>query len=449
MYFSTHNHLDTSNIRLLDSINTVKGLFDRAAELNLKGFCITDHECLSSHVQVLQEYFKRTKEARLPEGFKIGLGNEIYLTNTRDMGQKYYHFILIAKDATGHKQLRKLSSIAWYNTYVDRAMERVPTLKKELYEIVQENPGHLIATTACLGGELPNLIFKLINAENENAPVNEIKQEIMNYLGFCKNLFGDDFYIEVAPANNEEQILYNKKVKIIAQALGIKMIYATDSHYLKKEDRYVHKAYLNSKNGEREVDDFYEYSYMMTPLEVKELLSLCYDENFINELTKNTLEIADKIEIYSLHKEQQIPLVEVKPKTIPPINLEKYPEVNKALKGDIQSRYWATDCISKLSELGKLNDTYLSRLEEEADTCNFLSERIKQPLLGYFNTLQHYIDLFWECGSIVGPGRGSSVGSLSCYLQGITQIDPIEYNLPFFRFLNKDRVELPSLTLGN
>ena len=106
----------------------------------------------------VNQYAKELREKN-PD-FTVALGNEIYLTDTRDRGQRYYHFILIAKDAIGHRQLRELSTIAWKNSYVDRKMERVPLLKSELKEIVSKNKGHLIATTACIGGELGTEILK-------------------------------------------------------------------------------------------------------------------------------------------------------------------------------------------------------------------------------------------------------------------------------------------------
>jgi DNA polymerase-3 subunit alpha len=128
-YFGLHNHTMYSNIRLLDCINRPKDLIDKAIELGLSGIAITDHECLSGHMEVNQ-YAQKIKE-KYPD-FKIALGNEIYLVDERVSGIKYYHFILIAKDAIGHKALREMSSIAWYNSYVDRGMERVPITKSEL-----------------------------------------------------------------------------------------------------------------------------------------------------------------------------------------------------------------------------------------------------------------------------------------------------------------------------
>ena len=150
-YFNCHSHTMYSNIRLLDCINRPTALINKAIELGLSGIAITDHECLSAHMEVNQ-YANKIKE-KYPD-FVIALGNEIYLTDTRESGQKYYHFILIAKDAEGHKALREMSTQAWRNSYVDRKMERVPLLKTELADIMSNYKGHVIATTACIGGEL-------------------------------------------------------------------------------------------------------------------------------------------------------------------------------------------------------------------------------------------------------------------------------------------------------
>ena len=251
-------------------------LIDKAIELGLSGIAITDHECLSAHMEVNQ-YAKKLRETN-PE-FTIALGNEIYLTDDRASGQKYYHFILIAKDAIGHRALRELSSIAWQNSYVDRKMERVPTLKTELEEVVNKYPGHLIATTACLGGELSTnaLAMQLAEDVGDTANATTYYNNIINFMSFCTKLFGEDFYIECAPATAEEQLIVNRKLLKIARAMNIKMVVGTDSHYLTKEDRQIHKAYLNSKGGEREVDSFYEYSRLMDYNEAKQLLILSFD----------------------------------------------------------------------------------------------------------------------------------------------------------------------------
>ena len=108
--------------------------------------------------------FQKEIEKDYP-GFKIALGNEIYLTPDREMGQRYYHFILIAKNKEGHRALRELSSRAWMNSYWDRGLERVPTIYSDIEEVMKKYPGTLIATTACLGGELSVNTLNLINAE--------------------------------------------------------------------------------------------------------------------------------------------------------------------------------------------------------------------------------------------------------------------------------------------
>ena len=445
-YFGIHNHTEYSNIRLLDCINRPKDLIYKAIELGLSGICITDHECLSAHVGVnkIAADLQKTN----PD-FVIGLGNEIYLTDDRSNGQKYYHFILIAKDAIGHKALRELSSTAWYNSYMDRGMERVPTLKSELKEIVNKYKGHLIATSACIGGELSSnaLLYARALAVNDNINAQTYGINIQRFMEFVTELFGDDFYIECAPSNKDDQMTVNKQLYKIALAYNIKMVVGTDAHYLTAADRPVHKAYLNSKGGEREVDEFYEFAHLMDSNEVKELLAPCFPEGYVDTILDNTLEIQNKISYYSLFHKQDIPSVEVKnyPKTD---KLKEYPILSEMFKSDdIQNRYWVNECYNKLKEIDKCNKTYLDELEEEARVKSVISEKLETNMFRYPNTLQHYIDLIWDCGSMVGAGRGSSCAALNHYLMGITQLDPIEWDLPFFRYLNDERVELGDIDI--
>lgn len=202
-YFGLHNHTMYSNIRLLDCINRPKDLIDKAIELGLSGIAITDHECLSGHMEVNQ-YAQKIKEKH-PD-FKIALGNEIYLVDERTNGIKYYHFILIAKDAIGHKALREMSSTAWYNSYVDRGMERVPITKSELSNIMSRYQGHVIASTACMGGELSTAAYNMALAEEVNDLVSaqQFYNQICDFMNFCITTFGEDFYIECAPSTAED-----------------------------------------------------------------------------------------------------------------------------------------------------------------------------------------------------------------------------------------------------
>lgn len=175
-------------------------------------------------------------------------------------------------------------------------------------------------------------------------------------------------------------------------------------------------------------------------------------KELINWILDNTQEIQNKISFYSLERKQIIPKVEVKDykKGFIPSNwFDKYPIICSLINSDnIQERYWVNECIKALQEKQLYdNKNYLERLEIEADIIKDIGEKLDDCLFAYFNTFQHYINLFWECGSIVGPGRGSATGFLSNYLLGITQLDPIRWGLPYWRFLNKERAELPDIDI--
>ena len=436
-YFNCHNHTMYSNLRLLDCINRPNDLIKLTKELGLTGLAITDHECLSAHMEVNQ---LAQKMRETDPDFTIALGNEIYLTDTRENGQKYYHFILIAKDAIGHKALRELSSTAWINSYIDRRMERVPILKSELATIINKYKGHVIATSACLGGELSSNALLMAQAKEVNDMTNAqvFYDNICKFIEYCVDLFGDDFYIECAPSDKGDQVMANKALLKIAEYYKIKMVVGTDSHYLTAKDRMVHEAYLNSKDGEREVASFYEFARVMSPEECKSLLIKSYTEDVVDKIFNNTLDLQSKISFYSLERKQIIPKVEVFDYPKCHLNLEmerKHPVVASLLQSDNpQERYWINECIDALTEKGFDNDDrYIDRIEIEADIIKYIGEKLNDCLFAYFNTFKHYIDLFWECGSIVGPGRGSATGFLSNYLLGITQLDPIRWDLPYWR----------------
>ena len=446
--FEVHSHTMYSNLRLLDCINRPTSLIDRAIEIGLSGIAITEHECLSSHPEA--NFYAQDILKEHPD-FKVALGNEIYLTPNREMGQKYYHFILIAKNKTGHRALRELSSRAWMNSYWDRGLERVPTTYSDLEEIVNKYPGTLIATTACIGGEVSSQVLNLIKAEKheDNNGIVEAHNDIVNFILWCKGLFGDDFYIECAPGQSAEQIAVNQRLCSVAAAFKCKMVLGSDAHYLKKEDRYVHKAYLNSRGGEREVDAFYEYAYLQDENDIKE--NIAPSELDYDELVNNSYEIYNKIENYNIAHKQTIPKVKVKnyqKKECKEPFKTQYPILSDMCNStDEYERYWVRECLDKLISLDKYNDIYLSRLEEEADIKKTISEKLETNMFRYPITLQHYVDLFWECGSTVGAGRGSSCSGLNHYLLGVTQLDPIKWNLPFWRYLNKERIELGDIDL--
>ena len=447
---SIHNHTYFSNLRLLDALSSPEALIDKAIELGLAGIGISDHESLSSHVRV-NKYAQKIKED-YPD-FKVILGNEIYLTKTRDSGQKYYHFLLAAKDEIGHKTMRELSSIAWLNSYFDRGLQRVPTLYDELKEIVLKyGKGHLIASSACIGSNLGQNILKMREADiiGDIISRKEAHDDIVNHVLFCQDLFGDDFYFEIAPALYEEQIYVNQKTYELSKIFGTKVTVQDDSHRITQEDYIAHKALLNSKQGEREdIDSFYQYTYLQSYEDIRKHLAPTNLD--CDELFANSMEIYNKVEEYSLLHNQKVVQVAVqdfpkKEKT--ELDKEKYPVLNSLYNSDnIQERNWVNQCINKLKEKNIFNDLYLAELEYEADIQKVVGEKLGTCLFAYPLFLQHYIDLFWECGSPVGVARGSGAAGLNHYLLGITQLDPLKEGFKYWRFLNKERLELPDIDI--
>ena len=316
-----HCHTDRSNIRLLDSTNSVKDLILTAVKLNYKGVAITDHECLSAHVQAIKLAREFKQKGEIPEDFKLILGNEIYLVdsleevkdNYKSGETKFPHFLLLAKDKEGHEQLRILSSKAWENSFWTGTMERVPTVKKELEEVVKNNKGHLIASTACLGSEVNIHLLAICEAERDNdeEKVRYHKAKLHEFILWCIDVFGkENFFIELQPALSDEQVYCNQKLVKIADYYGLKRIVTTDAHYLRPEDREIHKAYLSSKEGDREVDDFYEACFLQTIEEIYERMNYLPKE-IVEEAIKNTELIGGLIEDYTIEHEPIIPKIEL------------------------------------------------------------------------------------------------------------------------------------------
>lgn len=451
--FDTHSHSEYSNIRLLDSINKIPVMLKTASRLGMSGIALTDHECLSGHLKWLQAAKEMKEAGELAENFKAACGNEIYLVDDRNNVERYWHFILIAKNAEGHRALRELSSKAWYYSYSSRGMTRVPTERKELEEIVKKYPNSLIADTACLGGFIPNRVLALADAQfnEEDYQCQILKEQIDEFMKWNIDLFGDDFYIEIAAGTSKDQLRFNELAKGLARDYGRKIVVGSDAHFATSAERKIHKAYLNSKEGEREVDEFYKDAHMMDNDEAYGNLEQVFSVDEFKEICANSMEIYDKIEDYSIEHNPIIPHVEVreyeKGRHYEEIDSTSYPVLSELLNGNVQERYWVNQCLESLIDKKLTSPTYLQRLETEADVIKTVGNKLGNCLFEYFNTFQHYIDLFWECGSIVGPGRGSSVCFLSNYALGITQLDPVQWELPYFRFLNKERVELPDIDI--
>ena len=441
------NILRGTNLRLRDCIIKENELIDYALKLGHEVVAITDHESVSNSVKV-EKYYNKIKKDH--PNFKVILGNEIYLCRNGLNGQnfipkqdRYYHFILLAKDAIGHKQIREISTRAWQRSYMSRGMRRVPTYYQDLFDIIGENPGHVIASTACLGGCLPTQILR---AQQDNSLV----PKIYNWIKQINELFGQgNFFLEMQPSNNKDQIIVNKQLYLLSKELNIPFIITTDSHYLTKEDRSIHKAYLNSQNGEREVDDFYATTYMMDTSELESYFSY-FDYNILQEAYQNILNIKNMCEDYSFEKPLNIPRLKWKNSEEHQINKEYWISKIPYLKTFWESNFegdWklADKIVLKLESNEKLNTQEIfDEVNDNLRIVKISSDVNKTHWSAYFLNLQNIIDLVWEAGSLVGPGRGSGVGFLLLYLLDITQINPLweDTKTYSFRFLNPERVSV-------
>ena len=442
---SIHNHTFYSNLRLLDALSDPKELINKALELGIDMIGISDHESLSAHIEINQ--YAHELQEQYPN-FKIALGNEIYLTETRDKNQPYYHFLLTACDEIGHQILREASSVAWINSFYDRGMQRVPLLYSELAEIIKKyGKGHLISSSACIGSIVGQNLLAIRDAEQigDKKRRKQAHDNIVKHILFCKEWFGDNFYLEIAPALYEEQIYVNKKTLQLCDVFNVKATIQDDSHRITQEDYLAHKALLNSKQGEREdIDSFYQYTYLQSYDEIRKHMEPVGCD--CDQLFRNSMEMYDKVEFYSLLHPQQVPTVPVKyyPKKE---QHTQYKHLDKLYNSENeQERYWVNYCVDKLKEKDLYNDTYLQELDNEADIQIEVGKQLDTCIFSYPIFLQHYFDLIWECGGCVGVGRGSSGAGLDNYLMGLTQYDCIEQGVNnYFRYLNKSRIQLPDL----
>ena len=446
---SLHNHTDFSNFRLRDSINTVESLIDYAVELGHELVAITEHDTIASAIRAEKKY-KKIKEEN--PNFKVILGNEIYLIRNglnndnfnKDL-DRYFHFILIAKDLEGHRQIREISTRAWMRSYVARRMRRVPTYYQDLVDIIGKNPGHVIGSTACLGGCLPT---QLLRNRDKGTPSMDL---IKRWIGQMQGIFGkDDFYFEMQPSFNKDQIYVNKKLVELSSELGIKYIITNDAHYLKKEDRSIHKAFLNSQQGDREVDDFYATTYLMNDDEIRHYMEKELGNEVLEEAYKNIIEIKNKCEDYSLEKALKIPRLNWKEFKVSDADKlewrEKIPYIDRFLSSNYsEDKHLAYAVINRISNDETLqNQATIDEINACLEDTWVSSEVNGSRWSAYFLNLQNIIDSCWDAGTLVGCGRGSGVGFILLYLLGITQINPLreKSQTKRWRFLNPERVSV-------
>ncbi len=455
-YASFHNHTDYSNLKLIDSINTVPGLIDYAYEIGLAAVAITDHDSLSGHVKAIQHY----KNNYADSNFKLILGNEIYVSKegmsqqTYEKGDRFFHMILIARNKDGHKQLRELSSLAWDRMFI-RNMMRTPTFLSDLENIIGKTQGNIIGSTACLGG-VPGFAFL-------NMPEEEAFEYIDDFLSRMNNIFGvGNFFVELQPSNMQDQIDFNNfMIKHFWDKYPF--WFATDTHYLKREDQSLHASFLRSKDGEREPEHFYSSAYMMPLDEIYDYLNYI-PEDKLEVMRANTISVADSCEFYDLAAEQVVPKVptpitdDMTTRAKPLIDFIKaqgesaFPYLKNYLRSEEDADlFFILKVFNGFTKLiGGPTLEYLERLEYEAEQLWEVSQTIGQPISHYFNTMSKMIDLIWDEGdSLVGISRGSAAGFLMNYCLGITQLDPLRQPLemPAWRFIHKERPELPDIDI--
>lgn len=472
-YVSLHNHCEYSNLKLTDSNIPVTKLIDRAIELGHKGISITDHNILSSHIKAILYVDKLEKSGKLPKDFTLGLGNEIYLVDEEEMTHKlenkesikFYHFLLIALDSKGHEQIRELSTRSWLRSFSYKGIERTPNFYSDFEEVVGNDKGHLVACTACLGGFLDQHILKLHEEESE-----EMYNKVWDFLDWGIDIFGrDNFYLELQPSvvkygkeGNEifnEQKYCNQKILKISELYGIKYVITTDTHYLNKEDRGVHEAFLLSDedgNSQRELGSFYETTYLHSIGQIQEEMPYLTDEEIEIGL-ENTYKVISKVKGYELFHNTKMPL------TVLPTRdcwfefdkniIEEYPNIKKMYADNsIQHTYLIHQLFKGMEQhnIPQNDKMTLDRVEKEIEVLNTISEKMNVEMGAYLVTMQKYIDLLWDNNIVVGTGRGSAVGFICNYLLGITQVNPLTQGieLPYWRFLNKERAEYPKQLLG-
>lgn len=455
--FLIHNHTDASNFRLRDAINKPEDLLDYALELGLPGIAITDHATISNHVRA-HRYIEENKDKF--KDFTLGFGDEFYLLDkdtvqwARDNNEKiqYHHFLVLAKNQNGYEFLKKLTTREWENSFFHRGMERVPTYYEDLEELIKGYENDVIFTSACLGSPLSKLILNY-NETNDK----QDKKKIHEFITFFTNLIGkDNFYLELQPAIKhdksnadvkQEQQIVNDMLLQLCKVYELTPIITTDAHYLNKDQALAHKTYLQASNGEREVDSFYSTTYVMDKDELLEY----FDEKLLDDLIKNTHDLMNRLEPISFKQKTQVPNIDIpnyNDKNLFKDYLNDYKYINKfkTSERDMDRYYLHLIGEGMLSHNQKFNKEHLDRIEIELEQIWEISEGLGQPLSSYFVLTQDIIDMMWEV-SLVGPARGSAACYYTNYLLDIVQFNPLDYDLPYYRFLSKERQSLPDIDI--
>ena len=431
-----HLHVHTQ-YSILDGQSSIDNLFSRAEELGMPALAITDH----GNMYGVKEFFKFAKKH---PSVKPIIGCEIYVSkgDHRKKEKGYYHLILLAKNYQGYLNLVKIVSEGHVNGMYYR-----PRVSHEVIEKYHEG---LICSSACIAGEVPRAILAHDDAAVDKA------------ITWHKKVFGEDYYLEVMKHRTEvpgldnklyeEQCYYTDRIFELAEKYGIKVIATNDAHFVRKEDGPVHdrliclttNAYIDDPDRLR----YTQQEYIKTEEEMAALFP------GHPEALENTLEVASKIESYSIDREPVLPVFEIDPEFMKDIDtyLEKYKDIIDAGRCDKHGTYRGDGFCNSVAYLCHLtflgaHQRYGETLtDEQAERIDFELKTIcRMGFPDYFLIVQDYIAASRAMGSMVGPGRGSAAGSVVAYCLKITNLDPIRYQLLFERFLNPDRISMPDI----
>lgn len=482
-----HLHVH-SQYSLLDGQASIQNLVDKAVADGMKGIALTDHGAmfgikeffnyvkkknskfdsaikdLKSEIKKLEETPDNTEligelKSKIKEEeskkFKPIIGCECYVAR-RGRHQKEgkpdmsgWHLVVLAKNKKGYQNLIKMVSHSWTEGFYMR-----PRIDKELLEKYHEG---LIVSTACLGGEIPKKI--------QSGDMEEAEKSVQ----WFKNLFGGDFYLELQrhktnrPDANIEayplQEKVNKELLHIGEKMGVKVICTNDVHFVDEEDADAHDRLICLSTG-KDFDDPKRMRYTKQEwLKTKAEMTQIFGD--LPQVMENTLEIANKVEFYSIDSDALMPfftidasfgteegykLLHSEEDLIKEFGEKEYQRLggyDKVIRIKLESDYLKhLTMIGAEKRYGKDLDTEISeRLEFELQTMKTMG------FPGYFLIVQDFIAAARQMGVAVGPGRGSAAGSAVAYCLGITDIDPIKYDLLFERFLNPDRISMPDIDI--
>ncbi len=438
MKFS-HLHVHTQ-FSLLDGAASIQNLYKKAIKDEMPALAISDHGNMFGVFEFVAEAYKNKDESGKVKVKPI-VGCEFYITTdrhqktfTKDQKDPRHHQILLAKNEEGYRNLIKLTSLG----FIEGMYSKYPRIDKEL--ILRYSKG-LIATTCCLGAMVPQAILKQGEEEGEN----EFK--------WWLNVFQEDYYVEFQRHGMPEQDKVNEVLIKLARKYNVKIIASNDSHYVEQDDFNAHDILLCINTGEKVAtpalrdfndDDIHvkdkrfafpnDQFYFKTTDEMSKVFK------DLPEAIDNTNEIVDKVELLNLTRDILLPAFPIEKK----FQLhDKEETIGKYTVSAESKNQW--EYLKHITYEGA-NRRYSELTDEIKDRIEFELFTIKMMgFAGYFLIVSDFIRAGREQNVYIGPGRGSAAGSVVAYCIGITNIDPIKYNLLFERFLNPDRKSMPDI----